>query len=166
MITLGEKIKQIRKNNKLTQIEFAKSLGISQAHISKIEKNIEVPSKQLLTFISYRYCVNMDWLEDKSNEYSIECGAEREQYINRFNLFRLELENYMKLCYTDDIYEIVDSFVYLVKTMTPPIGMAPNKKLHLFTQIYMAIWAISQGSFLNKKFLNELLEQLEKEATE
>lgn len=70
METLGEKIKQVRKYNKLTQNEFAKSLGISQAHISKIEKNIEVPSKQLLTFIAYRYDVNIDWLENKSDEYS------------------------------------------------------------------------------------------------
>ncbi len=70
METLGKKIKQVRKHNKLTQDEFAKSLGISQAHISKIEKSIEVPSKQLLTFIAYRYDVNIDWLENKSDEYN------------------------------------------------------------------------------------------------
>ncbi len=70
METLGKKIKQVRKHNKLTQDEFTKSLGISQAHISKIEKSIEVPSKQLLTFIAYRYDVNIDWLENKSDEYN------------------------------------------------------------------------------------------------
>lgn len=65
-----KKIKMQEREANRQQAEFAKSLGISQAHISKIEKNIEVPSKQLLTFIAYRYNVNIDWLENKSNESS------------------------------------------------------------------------------------------------
>ncbi|MBQ2745104.1 MAG: helix-turn-helix transcriptional regulator [Lachnospiraceae bacterium] len=160
MLTIGEKIKNIRKTNNLTQIEFAKSLGISQTHISKIEKNIEAPSNQLLTFISYKYCVNIDWLNNKSDEQILELGAEREQYINRFNLLRLELENQMRLCATDDIYKIVDSFFYLVKTLDA--SKEKCTEIDVLSKIYMSIWEIVMGNSSNKTFLYDLIEQLDK----
>ena len=47
-MTLGDRINFVRKDNKMNQSEFAKTLGISQAHVSKIEKNIENPSETLL----------------------------------------------------------------------------------------------------------------------
>lgn len=37
-MTLGDRINFVRKDNKMNQSEFAKTLGISQAHVSKIEK--------------------------------------------------------------------------------------------------------------------------------
>lgn len=159
MLTIGEKIKNIRKSNNLTQIEFAKSLGISQTHISKIEKNIEVPSNQLLTFISYRYCVNIDWLNNKSDEQTLELGAEREQYINKFNLLRLELENQIRLCATDDIYKVVDSFFYLVKTLD--VSKVKHNDIEILSKIYMSIWGIVMGNSSNKALLYDLIEQLD-----
>lgn len=62
-MTLGERIKFVRKNNKLSQVDFAKTLGISQTHVSKIEKDIEHPSETLLRFTSYMFAVNIDWLK-------------------------------------------------------------------------------------------------------
>ena len=51
METIGERIKFVRKSNNRTQVQFARELGISQTHISKIEKGVEHPSEMLLLFI-------------------------------------------------------------------------------------------------------------------
>lgn len=44
MNTIGAKIKQIRKINNLTQIEYSKLIGISQGTLSEIEKGKVKPT--------------------------------------------------------------------------------------------------------------------------
>ena len=41
MNTIGERIKEIRKDEHLTQVEFAQIFGLSHSHISNIENNRE-----------------------------------------------------------------------------------------------------------------------------
>lgn len=67
-MTLGEKIKAIRKQNKLTQIQFAKSLGVSQTHISKIEQGADTPSNELLYRIGNRYNIHFKELLYQSQQ--------------------------------------------------------------------------------------------------
>lgn len=62
--TLGERLKYVRKTNKLSQVDFAKPLGISQTHVSKIEKDVERPSETLLILISYLFGINITWLKE------------------------------------------------------------------------------------------------------
>lgn len=163
METIGEKIKSIRKQNNLTQTEFAKSLGISQTHISKIEKNIEIPSNQLLTFISYRYCANLDWLNGKTDKMELDFGLEREHCINRFNSLRLEIEKNIKMCSTDTIIDIVDTFFYFTKTILPCCDKK-NETIDIIKQIYMLIWSVSNGGIYKTDMLIKLLKELEQSA--
>ncbi|WP_225999805.1 MULTISPECIES: helix-turn-helix domain-containing protein [unclassified Paenibacillus] len=44
MKTIGEKLKGIRKINKLNQIEFSQIIGISQGTLSELEKDKYKPS--------------------------------------------------------------------------------------------------------------------------
>ncbi len=60
----GDRIKQVRKRIGLSQADFARNLGISRAHISKLENAQAVPSRQLLTLISEIYFVRLEWLVD------------------------------------------------------------------------------------------------------
>lgn len=60
MKTVGEKIKEIRLNNSLTQQDFSKSLGISRPHLSKIESGKENASDSVLRLISELYSVNYE----------------------------------------------------------------------------------------------------------
>ena len=46
--SIGEKIKEIRKRNNMTQQQFAESIGISRPHLSKIESNKENASDSVL----------------------------------------------------------------------------------------------------------------------
>jgi len=60
--SVGEKIKSIRRQNKMTQIEFAQSLEISQATLSEIESGKTKPSFDVLVLLADKYMVDMNWL--------------------------------------------------------------------------------------------------------
>ena len=60
MNSLGKKIKLIRDNANMTQIEFAKKLCISQPHLSRIEKGFENPSKAVLQLLCIQFNLNKD----------------------------------------------------------------------------------------------------------
>jgi transcriptional regulator with XRE-family HTH domain len=60
---IAYRIKTIRKEfGNLTQAEFAKPLGVTSAHISKIEKGKTTPSESLIKFICKEYGINEAWL--------------------------------------------------------------------------------------------------------
>lgn len=58
------RIKELRNQLCMSQIEFAKNLGVTNAHISKIEKGGTVPSDALIKLISKEYQVNENWLKN------------------------------------------------------------------------------------------------------
>lgn len=62
MESIGERIKIVRKDNKKNQKDFAEELGISQSHISNIEKGADKPSLTLIKLICLKYSVDERWL--------------------------------------------------------------------------------------------------------
>lgn len=53
IMNYGEVIKKIRKETvKENQMDFASRLGITQAYLSKIENNVQVPSSTMIKEIS------------------------------------------------------------------------------------------------------------------
>lgn len=72
-MSTGERIKKIRKDRTLTQIDFGKILGISHSHVSKLEANKERPSETLIRLICAEFYVNREWLvEGIGTEYDKE----------------------------------------------------------------------------------------------
>ncbi len=61
----GEKIRELRKRNKMTQQQFAENIGISRPHLSKIESNKENASDSVLRLIS-ELC-NVPYIELSTN---------------------------------------------------------------------------------------------------
>lgn len=61
-MTLGERIKEIRKDNKLTQKDFADKLSVSRPFISRIEADKEKPSESLMKLMSATFGIELDWL--------------------------------------------------------------------------------------------------------
>ncbi|MGG1154412.1 helix-turn-helix transcriptional regulator [Brevibacillus formosus] len=60
--TLGKRVKFVRKQHNMTQVNFAKSLGISQANLSEIESGKSIPSIEILVSLVTQYKVDMHWL--------------------------------------------------------------------------------------------------------
>ena len=61
---MNERIKRIRKEQKLTQAEFGKAIGISDAAVSKIESGINTPAENTIKLICATFHVNYLWLTE------------------------------------------------------------------------------------------------------
>ncbi|WP_252242913.1 helix-turn-helix transcriptional regulator [Clostridium sp. ZS2] len=59
---MNERIKQIRKEKKLSQAEFGKNINLSQNHISSIEKGVRSITDRIINDICKIYNVNENWL--------------------------------------------------------------------------------------------------------
>ena len=58
-MSIGDNFKQIRKDKKLKQADFAKVLGVSQSYISQIENNKTIPNKRFLKLFCLLFEVDM-----------------------------------------------------------------------------------------------------------
>lgn len=116
-MTLGERINFVRKTNKLNQMDFAKILGISQTHVSKIEHGIENPSETLLLFISYKFAVNINWLKEEKGSYNGFNSCSAESYFEKLIYVRHKIEERALHMNTDSIWEYVDSILYFEKLL-------------------------------------------------
>jgi|ERR1039457_671417 transcriptional regulator with XRE-family HTH domain len=59
---VNSRIKHLRLITGLSQRDFAGSIGLSQGHLSVIEKGDQSPSEVLLMALCYRHKVHYDWL--------------------------------------------------------------------------------------------------------
>lgn len=62
MDAICQRMKLLRKDLELTQKEFASRLGVTNAHISRIEKELTRPSSALIKLICKTYQVSELWL--------------------------------------------------------------------------------------------------------
>ena len=62
MILLGDKLKSLRKQKGLTQVEVAKRIGISKAVVSSYEITDRRPSLESLVKLAKLYDVSTDYL--------------------------------------------------------------------------------------------------------
>lgn len=61
---IGNRIKEVRKESKLTQSEFGSKIGISLSGVSSLEIGKNTPSEQTIRAICSEFNVNRDWLVD------------------------------------------------------------------------------------------------------
>ncbi|TEB10648.1 helix-turn-helix transcriptional regulator [Pelotomaculum propionicicum] len=70
-MTIGERIKYLRKSLNLTQQQFANALDVDQGHIAGIEKGTKNPSKPLQKAICLTFHVRDIWLKTGEGEMFI-----------------------------------------------------------------------------------------------
>lgn len=103
MLTLGERIKRIRKSNKLNQVEFAKILGVSQGTLSEIEKDKYKPSIDIIISLHSNFKVDLEWLLINPNETNVE----KKSYISKIEDMEVDLINLFRKLTIEDQEEIV-----------------------------------------------------------
>ncbi len=69
-MSLRDRVKIVRKENDLSQVEFAKHLGITQSVVSLIESGRASVSVDVLQKISDKFDVSCDWLIYGKNKYA------------------------------------------------------------------------------------------------
>lgn len=62
MFSLGERLKEVRQNNNLSQAEFAKLLDVSLSTYKRHETNEKSPDADVLTKIINRFKIDGNWL--------------------------------------------------------------------------------------------------------
>ncbi|QNT79404.1 helix-turn-helix protein [Entomobacter blattae] len=58
----GERIRSLRKESGMTQVELATEIGISRSHLTKIETGADLPSREILMAVSTYFNVSLDWI--------------------------------------------------------------------------------------------------------
>lgn len=62
MPTIGQRIKQLRLENNLTQEDFGKLFGIVKSTVSMYESNKSIPDDEIKKKIAEYFQVSLDWL--------------------------------------------------------------------------------------------------------
>ncbi|QGG51567.1 helix-turn-helix domain-containing protein [Lysinibacillus pakistanensis] len=68
METLGKRIKYLRERNKISQIEFAKKIGVSNAVLSRYESGDRKPDYDTLQLIADFFEVSTDYLLGRTDK--------------------------------------------------------------------------------------------------
>jgi len=93
-MNLGMAIKIIREEKGFKQGDFAKMIGLSQKHLSRIENNHDDPSKKMLVLISKELNVAIPFIYF----FALEKEDLREERQNAYAAIRPQLiEIYQKL---------------------------------------------------------------------
>ena len=76
-MTIAEKIKQLRKDNSMTQEDLAEKLSVSRQTISKWETSVTIPDADNIVAISKLFNITTDELLD----YRVETVQKKKQFI-------------------------------------------------------------------------------------
>ena len=60
--TVADRIRTLREQGGLTQVELSVEVGVSRAHLAKIETGGDRPGRDLLMAIATHFDVSLDWL--------------------------------------------------------------------------------------------------------
>ena len=79
MVILGLRLKTARLNAKLTQIEAAKKLDISNGTLSGYERNYRDPDTDILNKMANLYNVSVEWLMGRTDDPTFITQAEKDE---------------------------------------------------------------------------------------
>lgn len=103
-MTIGERLKELRKECKLTQIELAEKLNVNYQTVARIEKNQREPSIDILLKMCQIFNVSSDYLLGKTKTKSIQ-DYTLEKNVKKIEHVKSNAKKYIEEHYTslDDI---------------------------------------------------------------
>jgi len=128
MASINDRFKEVRKMLGFNQKDFASELGISQTHVSNMEKGNDNPSTSLIRLVCYRFNINEEWLTKGMGEPepTWDVGA-TESSIIKFNALRARLEKTLRKSNDADSIFIVETVDHLVSLLTIPMGLSGSE---------------------------------------
>ena len=84
MINFGERLRKIRKEKDLTQLQLAQQLGLTKSVISAYETGLRMPSYETLIKLSSTFNISTDFLlgvETKKTKNEIDWSGLSEQEV-------------------------------------------------------------------------------------
>ena len=65
---ISARVKELRDESGLSQVEIAKQLGITQATVARYEKGINFPQPEHLLWYADNFNVSLDWIYGRTNQ--------------------------------------------------------------------------------------------------
>lgn len=93
-MTIGERIREIRKSKGLTMEQFGEKIRVSKQTISNFENNNRNPSEQIILSICREFNINEDWLRTGEGEMRPTLTREAEIAEITATLFRDQEESF------------------------------------------------------------------------
>ena len=78
MDNIGERLKWLRKDQKLTQQEFADRIGTPRANIGSYETRARTPSEAMISLICSKFAANEAWLRTGEGDPYIQLSRQAE----------------------------------------------------------------------------------------
>ncbi len=88
---LNENIKRQRMAQGMTQVQFAKLLGVSKQCVSNWENDNVLPSIEMLVKIAELFCVTTDYLLGRGERAMIDASSLTEEQIGHISLLVRDL---------------------------------------------------------------------------
>ena len=89
---MGERIRQLRCQRNLSQIELARQVGVSKSVISSYENNVHFPPYDVLLKIARLFDVSTDYLLNASRDQVINVDGLTDTQINAITAIVNELK--------------------------------------------------------------------------
>lgn len=111
-MTLGEKIKYLRKKEKMSQEDLADKIGIASAHLSKLENDKFQPSLEVLRKLIEVFQVSADYLLSQNEQQSTNIFIDDPSFARR-----IELLNSLEGKDKEVIFYLIDSILAKKKAL-------------------------------------------------
>ena len=103
---LGKKLKEIRLQYNLNQLQFAEKLNIDASQYSKIERGVILPTLSQIMDIISLFKINPSWLLDDADKMLKEKSF-KEQFRNFFHYYKKGDREYDTK--KDELYKVLDT---------------------------------------------------------
>jgi transcriptional regulator with XRE-family HTH domain len=121
---LGNKIKKLRQEKNLTQVELAERVGIHQKQISSYERGVNTPSTDVLIKLAEAFNVTLDYLAfDAGGRVATLLNIQDRELLRRFEAIDQLSENEKNLAKEMlDLLILKHKFQELAHVKLPVIG--------------------------------------------
>ena len=99
---MGERIRQLRCQRNLSQIELARQLGVSKSVVSSYENNVHFPPYDVLLKIARLFNVSTDYLLNASRDQAINVDGLTDTQINAITAIVNELKSANRASKTEE----------------------------------------------------------------
>lgn len=96
-MTIGERIKELRKARGITQLQLAKTIGVEQSSIGKYEgKEGIIPSDDIKIRIADYFGVSLDYLFGRNKPHDVQLSPAESKLVADFRSLSPEGQEYIQ----------------------------------------------------------------------
>lgn len=131
-----ERLKEFRKQQKMTQKDFADKIGISRTYYSNIENGSMPLTTHILDMICFKFKVSKEWILKGKGNTNITDTNDISFLTEQYNTFKNTLDKLVLEASENEVELIVNSFSYFVSTLINFKKTDSKEYLNYITQLY------------------------------